>query len=178
MRGMRHHAGVNLRTVLLVLATVLLVTSVLGALAPRDDQARKPDRPLRPAPAAAAPDAPADGTARGVLPRDKVLRARVGQLVELTVTATAPDSATFDGLTDAVAPGSPATFSFVADAAGSYPVSLSISDDRVGRVVVAPAREGVARAPAGATGGVSPADAPPARRAPGSSSPSPRTTGR
>jgi hypothetical protein len=130
--AMRQDAEAMLRRVLLILAFVLLLGGMVGAMTPRKDQAVKPDLPRgRPS--------GADRTVRGTLPRDEVVRARVGDLVELTVTARAADSATIGGFgqTEAVAPGAPARFSILADRAGSFPVTLTLSDDRAGRILVA-----------------------------------------
>lgn len=122
--------GAVLRRVLIIFAVVFLVGTLLGGLAPREDQASKPDLP----PVAATP---AD-TVRATLPRDEVVRAEVGDLVELTVTAEQVDSATIEdlGLTEALAPEAPAQFSFLADRPGSFPVTLTLTDDRAGRIVV------------------------------------------
>jgi hypothetical protein len=76
---------------------------------------------------------------RGRLPRDKVVRARVGELVDLTVTSRVPDSAAIDafGLVDATDRDAPARFSFLADHPGSFDVTLQLGKRRtVGRVVV------------------------------------------
>lgn len=146
----------NLRTVLITLAVVLLVTSIIGASASDDDQAVKPPESTT---AQRGRDLVADPTARGTLPRDKVVRAQVGQLVTLTVQSPLFDSVTVaaTGETEAVSPGAPAEFSFVADRPGSFPVSLDSSGRRLGRVVVTAAREKAtpARRPAtpGASGG-------------------------
>jgi hypothetical protein len=125
-------AGPMSRRVLLILASVLLLGAVVGAMGPRENQAVKPDLP-------AGRPAGTDRTVRGTLPREKVVRARVGDLVELTVVARAVDSATIEGFaqTEAVAPGAPARFSLLADRAGSFPVTLVLSGDRAGRIVVA-----------------------------------------
>jgi hypothetical protein len=132
--------GRVLRRVLLIFVAVLLLVSVLGGLAPRDDEATKPDLPR-------SARTPVD-TVRGTLPRDEVVRAQVGDLVELTVTAEQVDSATIEalGLTEALAPQAPARFSFLADRAGSFPVTLTLTDDRAGRVVVTEAQDGAAEA--------------------------------
>lgn len=125
----------NLRTVLITLAVVLLVTSIIGASASDENQAVKPPEPTT---AERGRQFVADPTTRGTLPRDKVVRAKVGQLVELTVHSTLFDSVTVAGAgeTEAVAPGAPAEFSFVPDRVGSFPVSLESSGRSLGRVVV------------------------------------------
>ncbi len=134
MDGWRRPIGedghVLLRRVLLVFAVMLLLSTLLSSLAPREEQAEKPDLP----PAAGKPA----GTVRATLPRDGVVRAQVGDLVELTVTSRRVDSATIEdlGLTEALAPAAPAEFSFLADRPGSFAVTLTLTDDRAGRIVV------------------------------------------
>ena len=125
------HVG---RRLLLIFAFMLLVIGLAGGFAPREEQAVKPpDRP------AVAPGA-GEGVVRGDLPEDETVEARVGDLVELTVTARGPDSVAIAGLglTEGVAPGAPAQLSFLADRPGRFPVSLTLSDRRVGSVVVEP----------------------------------------
>lgn len=125
------HVG---RRLLLIFAFMLLVIGLAGGFAPREEQAVKPpDRP------AVAPGAGV-GVVRGELPEDETVEAQVGDLVELTVTARGPDSVAIAGLglTEGVAPGAPAQLSFLADRAGRFPVSLTLSDRRVGSVVVEP----------------------------------------
>jgi len=128
-----------LRRVAILFAVLLMLSAALTALAPRresDDD----NRATTPPPATTARD---DVTAavRATLPRDRIVRARVGDNVELTVTAREPDSATIDalGLTDSAIPGAPAQFSFRADRAGTFPVMLTLSGRRAGRVVVSAA---------------------------------------
>jgi len=128
-----------LRRAAILLAFLLVLSAVLTAVAPRRDP-NPESGPTTPAPATPARE---DVTAavRKTLPRDRVVRARVGDNIELTVTAREPDSATIDalGLTDAAGPGAPAQFSFRADRAGTFPVMLTLSGRRAGRVVVSAA---------------------------------------
>jgi len=125
-----------LRRVAILLGVLLLLSAVLTALAPRRERA---DENRAPTPARGTP-AREDVTAavRATLPRDRIVRARVGDNIELTVNARQLDSATIEGfgLTDAAGPGAPAQFSFRADRAGTFPVMLALSDQRAGRVVV------------------------------------------
>lgn len=130
--------SVNTRHVLIAVAAAFLVLSIVAAAAPQERQAKRPDLPPGPKIVDPRPAKPTDGAVRGVLPRDQTVRARVGQLVELTVTADSADSASIDGLglLEAIAPGAPARFSFVPDRPGNYPVDLAISAGRAGNVVV------------------------------------------
>jgi hypothetical protein len=118
------------RRVTIVLAGLLALTAVVVIAVPR------PERADNSTPRTGGTTA-ADGdseTVQGTLPRDKVVRARVGDLVELTVTATQPDSASVPefGLTDGTSPGAPARFSFLADHAGRFQVRLQLTNERVG----------------------------------------------
>lgn len=128
-----------LRRVAILFAVLLVLSAALTALAPgpeTDDEIRSTGAP---------PVTPAreDVTraVRGTLPRDRILRARVGDNVELTVTARGLDSATIAGLglTDATSPGAPAQFSFRADRVGRFAVTLTLSRKRAGAIVVRPA---------------------------------------
>jgi hypothetical protein len=75
-----------------------------------------------------------------LLPRDRVVRATVGDLVDLTVRSEQPDSASIDafGLTKAAGPGAPAHFEFLADRPGRFEVTLGLDEQPVGRVIVRP----------------------------------------
>ncbi len=120
------------RRVLIIFAVVLLMTALVGAFSGDDNEAVKP--PERPAGAPVGELQVVDAQ----LPGDEIVRVAVGDLVELEVTADEPDSVSIDGLglTEAVAPGAPAELSFLADRAGSFPVQLTLSEERVGRLVV------------------------------------------
>lgn len=120
----------KLRTVLIVLACVLLAVPIVLAGADDPDQASKPpDRP------AASPTQEL-GVKRAIVADDDIIRARVGQRLQLTVEADAPDSVQAFGQTEAVAPESPAMFSILLDEAGTHGIVLTSTDERVGRVVV------------------------------------------
>lgn len=123
----------TLRRVLIIFVVLLLFTSIISASASDDDEAKKPP-PLT----AKQRESLVDPTVYGTLPKQEVIRARVGQIVELTVSADSFDSATVEGVgeTAAVSPGAPATFSFVPDRPGVFPVSLVSDGDRLGRVIV------------------------------------------
>ena len=134
-----------LRRLAILFAVLLALSAALTAVAPRRDSDDE-SRPTSPA-TVTSPRADVTAAVRKTLPRDRVVRARVGDNIELTVTAREPDSATIDalGLTDASSPGAPAQFSFRADRAGTFPVRLTLSDRRAGRIVVSDAVRSSAR---------------------------------
>jgi len=135
--------------VAILFAALLVLSAALTALAPRRDPDDENDATT---PAATTP-ARDDVTAavRATLPRDRIVRARVGDNIELTVNARQLDSATIAGfgLTDAAGPGAPAQFSFRADRAGRFAVRLALSGQRAGRVVVRAARRRSSAGPRG-----------------------------
>jgi len=137
--AMRQPVGVLLRRVAILFAVLLVLSVALTAVAPRRDPNPESRRASPPAITPAREDVTA--AVRKTLPRDRVVRARVGDNIELTVTAREPDSATIDalGLTDSAIPGAPAQFSFRANRAGTFPVMLTLSGRRAGRVVVSAA---------------------------------------
>ncbi len=130
------------RRVTIVVGLVLGLSLLVAIVAPRKEPTDDPTARTAPVRTGDAGGDPAAGV-RGTLPRDKVVRARVGDLVELTVTSREPDSASLEafGLTDSAERGSPARFSFLADREGSFDVRLGISEPRVvGQVVVRAAK--------------------------------------
>lgn len=137
-----------LRRIAILFAVLLVASAALTAVAPRpdpaDDERPTSSAPVTPAPTREGEDGAGNVTdaVRGTLPREKIVRARVGDNIELTVTARELDSATVDGfgLTDAASPGAPAQFSFRADRSGNFPVTLTLSGRRVGRIVVRDAK--------------------------------------
>lgn len=153
---------------LIVVACVAIVAVILGPAVFGDEPAEVPEN-LPPGPASAVDPTGArirEGMVRGSLPDDEVVRVRVGDVVELTVSSRRPDSVAIEelGLVKAVGPGAPARFSFLADRPGAYPVMLTISDERAGRIVVRakPKREAGPRrrAPAGGDDPPEPEEAP------------------
>ena len=112
---MREDGRVRNRRFLVVVATALAVLLVASSLVPDPDQAPKP---------APAPPAEAAGVSQGLLPRDGVVRAEVGELVQLTVTATQPTGVEIQefGELGTAAPDAPAQFSLLADRPGRFEV--------------------------------------------------------
>lgn len=120
----------NARRLLISLAVLLGLLAFASALAPSPDQAEKPV--IRPA------NAGESEVVDARLPRDKPVRARVGDLVELTVTTTEPETVQFPALADVevAEPASPARFSFYADRPGRFPVLFSDSNEEAGVIEV------------------------------------------
>lgn len=77
----------------------------------------------------------------GVLPDDKVIKGRVGDLIVIRVRSETPDIAKIAalGVEGAVGPGIAGLLSFQAGQPGRFPVGLTVSERRVGAVEIAPA---------------------------------------
>lgn len=77
----------------------------------------------------------------GVLPDDKVVKGRVGDLIVIRVRSETPDIAKIAalGVEGAVGPGIAGLLSFQAGQPGRFPVGLTVSERRVGAVEIAPA---------------------------------------
>lgn len=119
----------NLRTVLIVLACIFLAGIIIAAGADDPDQADKP---------ATRPETSAvdDNIKRAIVGDDDIIRATLGQRLELTVEADVDDSVQAFGQTETVGPNLPAMFSVLLDEVGTHGVKLVGADKRVGRVVV------------------------------------------
>jgi hypothetical protein len=124
-----------LRRLLLFAAALLLVAALASAIAPRE-QATRPES-QGPQRGALAPAIPAP-VVRGALPRDRVVEAEVGDVVELQVAASQPEEAEIPKLgVDAPADaGLPARLTFVADRPGRFGVRLRYSGEKVGVIQV------------------------------------------
>ena len=118
------------RRLLLLVAALLLLVSIAGALTPREDTT--PEQPVT----AKRPSASA--TVRGTLPRPTAVRARVGDLVALRVRSGTADQAELPafGLSEPVGPDLVAEFTFIADRPGRFPVRLSLAGDEAGALIV------------------------------------------
>jgi hypothetical protein len=124
------------RRVLLFVVLLLVVAAVASAIAPRgDDLDRRPVTPAVPPPAAAA------RVVEGVLPDDRRVRARVGDIVQIRVKYAAADQVEVLalGLSEPVDPDIPAELVFDADREGRFAVTLRDAAKRVGTVEVRPA---------------------------------------
>ncbi len=125
------------RRLLLVLAVLALTLGVAGAV--RRDQTSSTQTTL---PAARPPATEVGGAeanvVTGTLPADRIVRAKVGDTVRLSVTSASPDIANMLqlGLSSPVGPQIPGTFEFSADAPGRFAVTLSLADRAAGEVDV------------------------------------------
>ena len=113
-----------------ILFLVLLVLGSLGSREPtRTDVATTPGPP---------PGARPARTVQATMPREKEVRARVGDLVTLTVEAKdiggveVPDF----GESEPVAPGSPALFDLLPTQRGRFPVRSAGTGEEIGVLVV------------------------------------------
>jgi hypothetical protein len=139
------------RRLLLLIAVLLVAGAFASAIAPRDTT--KNDRTgtssgttaSTPAPAP-APATSAGLTVEAELPgtpggKTKTVHARVGDLIDLTVRASGPDTVTIEGY-DEVQPAdadNPARFSFFADQQGAFDVTLQQEGTLAGRLQIDPA---------------------------------------
>jgi hypothetical protein len=121
-----------LRRVLLTLIVLMLAMSAAGSISNRETT---PTRSIPPAP---PPQGETLRSVTGTLPDDRVVRARVGDRVELRVEAPYPDTVELTGydLIEAVDETTPALFDFIADRAGRFAVRLQASERTVGAVEV------------------------------------------
>lgn len=116
---------------------LILVVVVAASFSAREAQRTQAVAP----PAGAQQSAPAP-VAEGRLPADKVVRARVGDVVSVQVTSAQPDTATVDALGVSAPTSSdvPGTLEFVASSPGRYPVALEDSGTSAGTIVVSAGR--------------------------------------
>ena len=135
------------RRLLLLVAVLLVVGALASAVAPRDTT-KKDQGPASSVATETAP-APAPGAGTTVTAeltggtggRTKTVRARVGDLIDLTVAAPGPDTVTIEGY-DQIQPAdpdSPARFSFFADQQGNFDVTLQQAGTLAGRLEIEPA---------------------------------------
>jgi hypothetical protein len=124
------------RRLLLFIVLLLVVAAIASAIAPREeDSARRPVEPAVVTPATAA------RVVEAVLPGDKRVRARVGDIVQIEVQHSAQDEVQILalGLSEPVEPGIAAQMVFDADREGRFAVTLRDAARRVGTVEVRPA---------------------------------------
>lgn len=123
---------------LVILATILFV--VAAVMSATTTQRRPPaERSLEPPRVLAS--GPHD-LVQGELPKDKVVTAHVGDVVELSITSKTSDEAYIEnmGIDVPVEPDVPGTLRLVAERAGDYPVRLMWAQKRVGVVEVVDVR--------------------------------------
>lgn len=130
----RHNQVVPWRRLIFFAVLLIVGTSLVSAMAPRD---RVSDRSSNAAvdPSASRPPA---SVVEASLPRDKEVRARVGDVIRLVVRAPSADvvqltSLAVEGPVDA---DQPTELVFVADRAGRFPVSLRDAGESIGTVRV------------------------------------------
>jgi len=139
---------VLLRRLLVLVVLLLVLLAVANAIAPRESTQTQPATPApvtTPSAPVAQPVPPAPGTVELSLSTARagvrnVVRAHMGDLVHLVVTAGEPGSVQLSGydLIEPVDSDSPAEFDFVADQAGTFTVRLLDSGAVVGRLRVKP----------------------------------------
>jgi hypothetical protein len=122
------------RRLLLLAAVLLLLAAVAAGIAPEPETTEAPVTP---------PAARSVEVVEGLLSAaedDQSVRARVGDLIRFEVTGDVLDSVEVERLEriDAIAPGTPARFEILADAAGVYPIRLVEADRRIGRLDIRP----------------------------------------
>ena len=138
------------RRLLLLIAVLLVAGAFASAIAPRDTT--RNDRTARTGGTTASTPAPAPTagstglTVEAELPgpaggKTKTVRARVGDLIDLTVRAPGPDTVSIEGY-DEIQPAdadNPARFSFFADQEGAFDVTLQQAGTVAGRLEIDPA---------------------------------------
>ena len=100
---------------------LVVVAAMLGVLLVASSLVPDPERAPKPAP---APPPEVTAVSAGLLPRDGVVRAEVGEIVELMVTARQPTGAEIRDLGElgTAAPDAPALFTLLADRPGRFEV--------------------------------------------------------
>ncbi|WP_210493454.1 hypothetical protein [Patulibacter sp. SYSU D01012] len=135
---------------------VALVVGVLAVVAASTSMTRNPgEDPLgRTTTAQTAPAASAGEAVTATAPATEPIRARVGDLVQLTVTLKAADTVVVDafGVHEDVGPGVPMLVPVVALRPGTFAVRTRLGGKRIATLVVSPARG------AGGSGGTAPDD--------------------
>lgn len=119
------------RRALLVAAGFLLALAIVSAMSPREraEQATKPSPTPVVEPAAET---------TGTLPGDRVVRARVGDVVRIDFQVDDTDTAEIVelGLEALVTPDVPSELTFVAERVGRFDVTLRVAERSIGTVVV------------------------------------------
>jgi hypothetical protein len=124
------------RRFLLFAAVLILLTSLVSAVGTQQGR-----RTLERRPPPTLPEPPPSTSAAVVtakMPRKAAVRARVGDVVRLTVRSRFSDTVALPGLAieGPVDQGAPAQLVFVADQAGRFPVVLRDAGQPVGTLVV------------------------------------------
>jgi hypothetical protein len=130
----RHNQVVPWRRLLFFAVLLVVGVSLVSAMAPRD---RGSDRSSNTAVDPSA-SSPAASVVEASLPDDKEVRARVGDVIRLLVSAPSADVVQLIGLAveEPVDADQPAELVFVADRAGRFRVSLRDAGESIGTVRV------------------------------------------
>jgi len=122
------------RRVLLLLAVLLLMAAVVSSVAEQEQTAAPPPQ----GETTGRGDGDRARVVRGRLPADRVVVARVGDVVRVEVMSVRPDEAqVLDlGLDAPTERGLPGTLEFVADQLGRFPVTLRNAGRRVGTIEI------------------------------------------
>jgi hypothetical protein len=124
---------------LVILASLMfIVAAIMSANAPRRGTvAERPD----PVPRSGGTETARD-VVHGDLPKDKVVTAHVGDVIELTVRSKLADEAYVDGMgiDVPVEPDLPGNVRIVAERAGDFPVRLQWAGKRIGVLEVVDVR--------------------------------------
>ncbi len=135
------------RRLLLLVAVLLATGAIAAALTPRELRKSSPTTTTAPPPSVANGTGGTPAGARQVIrivnaagARPAVVRATVGDLLQLAVRVTSPEEVALVGTgrfatADA---DTPARFNFFLDSAGTFPIHLQESGRDVGRLVVRP----------------------------------------
>lgn len=123
------------RRLLIVLAVFVLSLTVAGALR------REPDKDAftpAPTPATSAVGGAEANVVVATLPSQRVVRAKLGDTVDLRVSSATPDTAKILelGLSTPVGPLLPGTITFEADQTGRFPVTLNVAGRAAGVIDV------------------------------------------
>ena len=139
----KNQATVTRRNVILVLLAGFVLAFGAAGAAQRDAQRTDRTSPATAEPPRSAPGGVEANLVTGTLPADRVVRAVVGDDVELSVKSNAPDVAKIVelGIQTAVGPGLPGTLSFRALTAGRFPVTLDVAGTEAGAVTIAEERD-------------------------------------
>ncbi len=136
------------RRLLLLVAVLLATGAIAAALTPRDSGQTTPTTT---APTAPVVPGATGGTGAGAREVNRtvdaegaepaVVRARIGDLLNLVVRAPSPDVVELDGTGrfDSVDSSTPARFNFFVENPGTFPIRLQETGQEIGRLVVSAA---------------------------------------
>jgi hypothetical protein len=121
------------RRLLVPVSLLFLVLLILGSLAPSDST--RTDTSTTSVPPAGGTEV---RTIEATLPEDDQVRARVGDIVNLTVESETPGGVALPdfGETEPVAPGAPALFDILPTQPGTFDVVSTDSGKTIGTLVV------------------------------------------